>query len=118
MIPALLVLLLAQLAGETVVRLTGLPLPGPVAGMIFMLAGFALSARLTELVRPIATSILGNLSLLFVPAGTGVVGHFDKLTSQGPALMIVLLASTVAAIAAGALAFTWVAKLLKMEPET
>ena len=117
MIPALLTLLTAQLAGETVTRLTGLPLPGPVAGMLILLAGFALWRPLVEVVRPLATTVLGNLSLLFVPAGTGVVGHLDKIAAQGLALAVVLVFSTLAAIAAGALAFAGVAKLLGTEPE-
>ena len=33
----LLVLLACQLAGECVVRLLGVPLPGPVAGMVILL---------------------------------------------------------------------------------
>ena len=117
MIPALLTLLAAQLAGETLTRLTGLPLPGPVAGMLLLLAGFALSPRLVALVRPLATGILGNLSLLFVPAGTGVIGHLGTLTAHGPALIVVLVVSTLASIAAGALAFAAVAKLTGTEVE-
>ena len=111
MIPALLTLLSAQLGGEALTRLTGAPLPGPVLGMLLLLAGFALFPALVEVLRPLATTILGNLSLLFVPAGTGVVGHLDKIVSFGPALMVVLLVSTLAAIAAGALTFVAVARL-------
>ena len=119
MIPALLTLLTAQLAGETVTRLTGLPLPGPVAGMLILLAGFALWRPLVEVVRPLATTVLGNLSLLFVPAGTGVVGHLDKLAAQGLPIFLALVGSTLLAIAAGALAFTAVARLTGTEePET
>lgn len=117
MIPALLTLLLSQLAGEVLTRATGLPLPGPVAGMLILLAGFAVLPALVDLVRPLASGILGHLSLLFVPAGTGVIGHLDKLAAQGPALAVVLILSTLLAIAAGALAFAAVARLMGTEPE-
>ena len=117
MIPALLILLTAQLCGETLTRLTGAPLPGPVAGMLLLLAGFAVFPTLAAALRPLATTILGNLSLLFVPAGTGVVGHLDKILAHGPALVMVLVVSTLAAIAAGALAFAAVARLTGTEPE-
>lgn len=117
MIPALLTLLGAQLAGETLTRATGLPLPGPVLGMLILIAGFAVFPKLVVIVRPLAQGILGNLSLLFVPAGTGVVGHLGTLAGYGPALAVALVVSTVLAIGAGALAFTAVAKLMKMEPE-
>ena len=43
MIPALLTLLLSQLAGETLSRALGLPLPGPVLGMLLLTAGCALA---------------------------------------------------------------------------
>ncbi|MDD2869403.1 CidA/LrgA family protein [Neomegalonema sp.] len=115
MIPALLLLLASQLAGETLARLTGLPLPGPVIGMILLLCAFGLRPKLAETARPLASGILGNLSLLFVPAGVGVVGHLDKMAAHGLALLAALTLSTLAAIAAGALTFSLVARLLKTE---
>ncbi|MBT9245676.1 CidA/LrgA family protein [Gemmobacter fulvus] len=117
MIPALLTLLLAQLAGEALTRATGAALPGPVAGMLLLIAAFALFPSLVEVVRPLAQGILGNLSLLFVPAGTGVIGHLDKIAAQGAPLLLALVGSTVLAIAAGALAFAAVARLMGTEPE-
>lgn len=117
MIPALLTLLLAQLAGETASRALGLPLPGPVLGMILLVLAFAVTPRLIAVVRPLAQGILGHLSLLFVPAGTGVVGHLDKLAAQGLPILLALVGSTVLAIAAGALAFAAVAKLTGTETE-
>lgn len=115
MIPALLTLFIPQLIGETISRALWLPLPGPVLGMLLLLAGFAVFPRLLAIVRPLAQGVLGHMSLLFVPAGTGVVGHLDKLAADGLAVFAVLAISTVAAIAAGALAFTWVARALGTE---
>lgn len=111
MIPALSALLLCQLAGEVMARTFGLPLPGPVIGMALLLAGFALSPKLVETVRPLAQGILGHLSLLFVPAGVGVVGHLDRLGSAGVPILLALVVSTVLAIAVGALTFAAVARL-------
>lgn len=118
MIPALLTLLLSQLAGETLSRALGLPLPGPVLGMLLLILGFALVPRLVDVVRPLAQGLLGHLSLLFVPAGTGVIGHLDKIAAHGVAILLALVFSTLLAIAAGALAFTAVARLMgSEEPE-
>lgn len=110
MIPALLTLLAAQLAGETAARALHLPLPGPVLGMVLLLAGFALLPGLAALLRPVAQGILGHLSLLFVPAGVGVVGHLDRLGREGGPILIALVVSTVLAIAVGALVFDAVAR--------
>ncbi|MDZ4136317.1 MAG: CidA/LrgA family protein [Paracoccaceae bacterium] len=112
MIPALLALLLCQLAGEVVARGLGLSLPGPVLGLMLLLAGFAAFPRLLDVVRPVAQGLLGHLSLLFVPAGVGVVGHLDRLGDQGLAILVALVVSTVLSIAVGALVFAGVARLI------
>ena len=112
MIPALLALFITQLLGEVLSRTLSLPLPGPVLGMLILLTGFALMPRLVEIVRPLAQGILGNLSLLFVPAGGGVVGHLDILGHYGLPLILALVISTVLSIAIGALTFVGVARLI------
>ena len=111
MIHALLAILFCQLAGEATARSLGLPVPGPVLGMVLMVAGLSLSQHLRDLVRPVAQGLLAHLSLLFVPAGVGVIGHLDRLGGQGAGLILALIASTVLAIAAGALTFAAVARL-------
>ena len=111
MIRALTLILLCQLAGEAVARALGLPVPGPVLGMALLWALMSASAPLAATVRPVGEGILRHLSLLFVPAGVGVIGHLDRLGSQALALGLAIVVSTVLAIAAGALAFTLVARL-------
>ncbi len=111
MIPALATILLFQLAGEVVARGLGLTLPGPVLGMVGLLAAFGLVPGLAAMVRPTAQGLLAHLSLLFVPAGVGVVAHMGVLRADGLALALALLVSTAAAIAVGALTFAAVARL-------
>ncbi len=110
MIGALTVILCCQLVGEVVSHALGLPVPGPVLGMGLLLAGLAVWPRLGALVRPVAMGFLGNLSLLFVPAGVGVVGHLDLLQREGLPLIVAIVGSTVLAIATGALVFRAVAR--------
>jgi putative effector of murein hydrolase LrgA (UPF0299 family) len=62
-----------QLAGELVVTATGLPVPGPVCGMALLFAGLLVKGRLPAELARVADALLGNLSLLFVPAGVGVM---------------------------------------------
>lgn len=111
MIHALTLILLCQLAGEALSRLFGLPVPGPVLGMALLFALMLGSRRVAELVRPTAEGILRHLSLLFVPAGVGVVGHLRLLGDNALAIGVALVLSTVLAIAAGALAFVAVVRL-------
>lgn len=111
MIHALLLLLSCQLAGETASRAFGLPLPGPVLGMLLMLGILVTVPKAATMMRPVAGFILANLSLLFVPAGVGVVAYLGVLRQDGLAILLAVAVSTVAAIVVGALAFTAVARM-------
>lgn len=111
MVLPLLAILLCQLIGETVTRALGWPLPGPVLGMVLMLAGFAVIPGFLDMIRPVAQGILAHLTLLFVPAGVGVVAHLDKLGGQVLPILAALVGSTILAIAAGAWTFALVARL-------
>ncbi|WP_071675464.1 CidA/LrgA family protein [Nioella nitratireducens] len=106
------VLLVFQLVGEVISRALFPVLPGPVLGMVLLLAAMALIPRLATAIKETATGLLGHLSLLFVPAGVGVIGHMDLLVAHGVAIFAALVLSTVLAIAVGALVFTGVAKAM------
>jgi len=118
MIAALTILLSCQLAGEVFVRLVALPVPGPVMGLVFLLAGMAVRGRVPQTLRDTANGLLSHLSLLFVPAGVGVMLHFERIGSEWLALLAALLLSTWATIAVSALVFTAVARAVGVsEPE-
>ena len=72
MIRSLAIILTFQLVGEITSRGLGLPLPGPVVGLIAMVAAFILRPDLAQAIRPTATGLLAHLSLFFVPAGVGI----------------------------------------------
>lgn len=111
MILAVAILLSCQLIGETLARGLGLPVPGPVLGMALLLIGCLALPRLAQAVMPTAQGVLAHLSLLFVPAGVGVISHLDVLGASGPALLVVLVASTGLALVVGVLTFVLVARL-------
>jgi len=62
-------------------------------------------------VDPVAEGVLRHLSLFFVPAGVGVAAHLDRLGGQALALGVAIVASTMLALVAGALAIVLVARL-------
>ncbi|MGU3467521.1 CidA/LrgA family protein [Methylobacterium sp. C33D] len=126
MIASLALILLAQLMGEALARGAGVPIPGPVIGMGLMFAFLLLrdSARLglpRVLPKPLtdgtlettARGLLMNLSLLFVPAGVGVVGRLDLLRAQGAKLALVLVVSTALSLLVTVLVFRAVAALVE-----
>jgi holin-like protein len=94
MIGALTLLLLFQLAGEIVVHAFALPLPGPVLGMALLFATLALRGGPSDSLRNTANGLLQHLSLLFVPAGAGVMIHFARIGGEWPAILGALVAST------------------------
>jgi len=112
MILHLLVLLAFQLLGEVATRALGWPVPGPVVGLVLLLALFLALPRVAEAMRPTANGLLSHLSLLFVPAGVGVVAHLDLLGAHGGPLILALVISTLVAITVGALVFVGVARLI------
>lgn len=111
MIVNLVVLLACQLVGEVAARGLGLPVPGPVIGMALLFAALILRPKLAERIAPTTSGLLSHLSLLFVPAGVGVVGHLDTLGQHGVALIAALLLSTIAAIMVGVYVFLAAAQL-------
>jgi len=111
MVPALAIVLGFQLVGEVISRGLGLPLPGPVVGLVGLVVAFRLVPGLAERLRAVITGLLGHLSLFFVPAGVGVIAHLPLLREQGLALGAAIVGSTLLALAAGAWAFVLVARL-------
>ena len=104
MIASLSLILLCQLAGEVIVRGLGLPMPGPVVGLLFLLLSLLARDRFVALARgPLqqdgvenaSRGLLAHLSLLFVPAGVGVVQKLDLVAEHGIAVAAVLAISVV-----------------------
>jgi putative effector of murein hydrolase LrgA (UPF0299 family) len=102
MIANLSLILICQLTGEVIVRGLHLPLPGPVIGLLFLFVALILRDRFAMLARgPLgrgavegtAKGMLAHLSLLFVPAGVGIVQQLDLLAQHGIAIFLILAGS-------------------------
>jgi holin-like protein len=93
------VLLVLQLVGEAIVRAAGLSLPGPVVGMAILLVLLEVRGGADEGLETVSRGLLSNLSLLFVPAGVGIMLHAHRLAAEWPALLVALVGSTAAALA-------------------
>ncbi|WP_341890773.1 CidA/LrgA family protein [Variovorax sp. YR752] len=95
-------LLLAQSAGEALARLAGLPLPGPVLGLLILLVALNWEAVRAP-VGAAADVLLAHLSLLFVPVGVGVMTHVGLITQHGARMLVVIVVSTGVGLAVTAL---------------
>lgn len=103
MLRTLATLLVFQCVGEAASFALRLPVPGPVIGMLAFLGYLALVPRAAAALRGDVLALLGHLSLLFVPAGVGVMLHLRLLAVEGVAIATALAASTVLSIVATAL---------------
>ena len=112
-------LLVCQLIGELASRGLGLPVPGPVLGLVLLVAGFAVWGRgrsdaevAASPVARVGDGLLANLGLLFVPAGVGVIQYGGLLRAQALPLALALVGSTAATLVVTVLVFVGVSRLM------
>ena len=103
MLAGLTWLLVFQCLGEALARGLSLPVPGPVVGMLLLFVALRLRRRPVESLALAADGLLKHLSLLFVPAGVGVMLHFARVADEWLAIAVAIVGSTVLAIAATAI---------------
>jgi holin-like protein len=117
MLPALTALLLCQLIGEAAVRLVDLPVPGPVLGLALLLATLALRRGVPASLESTAGGLLKHFSLLFVPAGVGVLQHLGRIEAEWLAIAAALLVSSVATIVVTAVVMRGMIRLMKLDDD-
>ena len=115
MLNGMAMLLFFQLLGEGIVRLAGWPFPGPVLGMLLLLLFLARRGRSFHDLDFTADGLLRYLALLFVPAGVGVMVHFERIGSAWIALTITLLGSAVITLVVTGLMMQWMLRRRKKE---
>ena len=115
MLAALATLLVCQLAGEVVVRALSLPLPGPVIGMALLFVLMLARAPIAKGIDETANTLLKHLSLLFVPAGVGVVQNLMTLGHEGLRLILVVVLATVITLVVTALTFEYLARFMQVD---
>lgn len=99
MLSSITVLLLCQLAGEVIARLTKIPVPGPVVGMLLLFIGLVIRRGVPENLDKTGTTLLSHLSLLFIPAGVGVMVHLRLIADEWLPIAAALVLSTALTIA-------------------
>ena len=79
MLEYLILILICQLVGEIISWGAGLPVPGPVIGMVILFCILVLRRNTPKGLEEAGAFLLRNLPVLFVPAGVGVVTCLDLL---------------------------------------
>jgi holin-like protein len=91
----LAVLLMFQFAGELIRAVTGLPVPGPVIGMVLLLIALLTKLPLPQGIHATSRKLLAYLGLLFVPAGTGIVTRLPLIGAHWLPIVIAVVGSTI-----------------------
>lgn len=76
------VLVALQWLGGWLMRLAHAPIPGSVVGMVLLAAGIRLGVIPRRLVRASAELLVRHLTLLYVPAGVGVLLYVALLRRE------------------------------------
>lgn len=108
LLQGLIVLVLFQGLGEGLARFSGLPVPGPVAGLFLLLLALQLidSEQLPWLAAS-AFQLIRYLSLLFLPAAVGMFFLGDLLARHWLAIVAAIAVATPLSIAFTALLMRW-----------
>ena len=96
-------LLIYQLIGEVSARLLKLPIPGPVLGMLLLFISLLIRDSLAETIETATSALLSHLSLLFVPAGVGVMVHWGRIGQDWLPITVALVLSTLLSLGLTAL---------------
>jgi holin-like protein len=110
MLAYLTLIFCCQLLGELLTASLGLPIPGPVCGMAILFGGLLIYGAIPDELAAVSSALLDNLSLLFIPAGVGVMLHAPLIGRDWLPISVALLLSTALTIAVTALVMSKLAR--------
>ena len=96
-IEQLFFILLFSLIGEVVAVLLSpyIAVPGPVMGMVILFAALHFGWIKISRIKMVGTWLTDNMAIFFVPAGVGLMTHFDTLQSIWWQLLLVILITVI-----------------------
>src|SRR5260370_27037416 len=97
-------IIVMQLIGESIVQVSGLPVPGAIIGLVLLYVILVLRGKIPDEMSRTSGFLLQNLGALFVPAGVGVIAYLPMIATQWWSILLVLLVSVTATIAITGLA--------------
>ncbi len=86
--------ILCQLAGDWLVSASGLPVPGPVVGLVLLFLALVVRGGVPSALDRVASPLLRHMSLFFIPAGTGVLLHLQLIAEEWLPIVAVIVVTT------------------------
>jgi holin-like protein len=112
MVYGLVQILLFQSLGELISQFLLPTLPGPVIGLVLLVAWLVIRKGVNNELAMVADGFSQYLGLLFVPAAVGVVLFLPQLKANALAIITALIGSVILTIASSAI----VARVLSKKP--
>jgi holin-like protein len=103
MLGALIWIMLFQVIGEFAVRLFGLPLSAPVAGMLLLFGSLIARGEVAEELRTTSTKLLQYLTLVLVPPTVGIMNHFTRIYEEWLPILLACIGGAAATMTVTAL---------------
>lgn len=113
MLGAIALLFVCQLAGEAIHRLTGVPLPGSVIGMMLLLGWLAFIPRERPGLTQVSGWLTAHLSIMLLPPAVGLMDEGAVLSRHGVSILAATAFSTILTM----LVTVWVFRLVARREE-
>ncbi|CCG08573.1 CidA/LrgA family protein [Pararhodospirillum photometricum] len=112
MVSSFFLLLAVQLVGEVAREVLGVPIPGPVLGMfglaLFLIARQTLTSKtVSASLSHTSETLIGQMGLMFVPAGVGLVAQGPLLAREWLPLVAGVVGSTVIGVVVTGAVMHW-----------
>ena len=124
----LTLLLIYQLIGEGLSLFFTLSVPGPVIGMSLLFLSLLVFYKIknnnaekqpqNDALSNSAAAILNHLSLLFIPAGVGLIVHIDRLEDQWLPIIAAIVLGSIITMAVTAGGMMLLNRLLKLDTDS
>ena len=95
----LTIILSISLAGEVLAAALPLPIPASIYGIVILFALLHTGVLSVDAIRETSSFLIAIMSMLFIPAGVGLMNSFDLLRSRLAAYAVIMVVSTVVVMA-------------------
>jgi holin-like protein len=110
MLYAITCLFIFQLFGEVLVQWLGLPVPGPLIGMLLLFGALMVRGGVPEGLRDTAGELLRHLMLLFIPAVAAVMMYFERVGREWLPFLVASIGGAAVTLVVSAFTLRWMLK--------
>ncbi|MEK4629700.1 MAG: CidA/LrgA family protein [Solibacillus sp.] len=92
------IIILFYFIGETIVKLTGIVIPGSIIGLVLLWLALFFNVLNVKYIQKGASFLLAFLTLFFIPSTVAVINYPELLTISGGLLIVAVILSTIFAL--------------------